>query len=87
MKTTHNSKETSHPPIQSFRIGSIESAIWERETENGVMFKVSFQKTYKSPEGNWATTTYFGVGDLLALSKVADQAHTWICGRDNVGGE
>jgi len=65
-------------PIRRIRIGSIGAAIFENRTEEGkTYFNVQFNKSYRSGD-DWKHTRSFGRDDLLALSKLADQAHTWI---------
>jgi hypothetical protein len=48
------------------------------ETENnGPRFNVKLSRIYKDGEA-WKSTDSFGRDDLLLVSKVADQAHSWI---------
>jgi hypothetical protein len=63
-------------PAEEIRIGSVKAAIWRNDTENGVFFNVTFQRLYRTEEGQWQSTMSFGPGDLLVLAKVADAAHT-----------
>ena len=63
-------------PVEEIRIGSVKAAIWKNETENGVYFNVTFQRLYRTGEGQWQSTPSFGAADLLVLAKVADAAHT-----------
>jgi hypothetical protein len=63
-------------PIEEIRIASVKAAIWRNETENGVFFNVTFQRLYRTEEGQWQSTASFGATDLLILAKVADAAHT-----------
>jgi hypothetical protein len=63
-------------PAQEIRIGSVKAAIWRNDTERGVFFNVTFQRLYRTGEGQWQSTASFGPGDLLVLAKVADAAHT-----------
>ena len=64
-------------PEKSFKCGACEAAIFENEvSRNGTKVKikkVSFQKRYKSSEGEWKTTYSLDVNDIpkavLALSK------------------
>lgn len=65
-------------PVHEIRIGSVKAAIWRNETEAGPRYNVSFARLYKNGD-QWASTDSFGRDDLLALAKVADQVHTWIC--------
>jgi hypothetical protein len=63
-------------PVEQVRIGGIKAAIWKNEGENGTWFNVTFQRLYKSEEGQWSSTANFGRDDLLLLAKVANAVHT-----------
>lgn len=66
-------------PIHEVRLGLIKAAVWKNETENGVRYNVTFSRIYKKDgDDDWKSTDSFGRDDLLLLSKVADQAHSWI---------
>ena len=39
-------------------------------------FTATFTRSYQDEQCNWQDTQSFGLSDLLALSKLADQAHT-----------
>ena len=79
-----NASETSalmnkpkQKPIHEIRLGFIKAAVWKNETESGVRYNVTLSRLYKEDD-NWKSTDSFGRDDLLLLSKVADQAHSWI---------
>ena len=76
-KKTKNG-ETAKPPVAKLRIGLISASIWERTTDNGTFHSVTFERRYRDNEGNWHSTHSYDLSDLLALSKLADQAHTKI---------
>ena len=67
-------------PIEEFRIGAVKAAIWKNETDKGPRYNVTFSRIYKNGDGNWRSTSSFGRDDLLLVAKVADKAHTFICG-------
>ena len=79
---TIRSKKTksadANPPIERLRLGLINASIWERETENGLFYSVSFERRYKDSDGNWQSTHSYNADDLLTLAKLADQAHSRI---------
>ena len=64
-------------PIHEVRIGHIKAAVWKNETEAGVRYNTTFSRLYKDGE-TWSSTDSFGRDDLLVLSKVADNTHSWI---------
>ena len=68
-------------PVHSFRYGAVRAAIWKREVDLGnnsrPMYSVTFRRSYR--DGNqWKDSASFGVDDLLALAKAANDAHTFI---------
>jgi hypothetical protein len=71
------SKQQPVKPAHEVRLGSIKAAIWQNQTDNGTRFNVTLARIYKDGE-QWKSTDSFGRDDLLLLSKVIDQAHTWI---------
>lgn len=64
-------------PVKSFKAGCCEAAIFENELKRAgasvMVKKVTFQKSYKSAEGEWKTTSSLDMNDIpkavLALSK------------------
>ena len=70
-------KTTKQKPIHEVRLGHIKAAVWKNETEAGVRYNVTFSRIYKDGD-TWNSTDSFGRDDLLLLSKVADQTHSWI---------
>ena len=64
-------------PVQEFRLGRIQGAVWLNQSENGPRYSVTINKSYKEGEV-WKTTQSFSREDLLLVAKIADQAHTWI---------
>lgn len=64
-------------PAQTYAIGPVRAAIWENESQNGPFFNVTFSRSYKSGD-SFKNSESFRSQDLLALSRLADQAHSWI---------
>src|SRR5438105_2159863 len=73
-------KQEKSKPAHEIRLASIKAAIWKNTIEGVVRFNVTFRRLYKKDGAQWASSESFGRDDLLLLGKVADQAHTWICG-------
>jgi Tfp pilus assembly protein PilF len=63
----------NNKPAAKISIYPVHATIWR----NGKFYSVKFERSYKD-EGQWKRTTSFDHQNLLALSKVADQAHTEI---------
>ncbi len=83
MRTTTKkagSTEKARPPVRTLRSGALLYAkIWERQNDkHGAFYSVSFERRYKGKDGQWGSTHSFGREDLLALSKLASEAHTEI---------
>jgi hypothetical protein len=70
--------ETAKPPVAKLRLGLLNASIWQRTTDKGAFYSVSFERRYKDGQGNWQSTHSYDAGDLLVLAKLADQAHTKI---------
>ena len=64
-------------PIHEIRMGRIKAAIWQNETDNIIRYNVTFGRLFKDGE-SWRQTESFGRDDLPVLSKIADEAHTFI---------
>jgi hypothetical protein len=65
-------------PVHEVRLGAIKATVWKNDTGNGVRFNTTFTRLYR--DGNeWKNTSSFGRDDLLAVAKVSDQTHSWIC--------
>ena len=75
-KQSSKSNQSKSQPVDEIRIGSIKAAIWRNDGEQGPRFNVTFQRIYRTSEGEWRSTDSFGRDDLLILGKVADAAHT-----------
>ena len=71
----NNPKSTR--PVQEIRLGRVKAAIWANRTREGVIFNVTFERSYKDGD-TWKTATSFGRDDLLKVAKLADQAHSWM---------
>jgi hypothetical protein len=76
-------------PIDEVRNRNIRAAIWQNETEKGVMYNVTFSRSWRDDKGAWHDSDSFGYGDLMNLAKAAMDAHTAITAavnRDRRGG-
>ena len=69
-------QKSTNKPVEEVRIGSVKAAIWRNEGQQGAYFTVTFQRLYRTENGQWQSTAGFGQADLLVLAKVADAAHT-----------
>jgi hypothetical protein len=65
-------------PAGEIRLGNIKATIWRNDTTVGPRFNTTIERLYKNDQGQWASTSNFGLDDLLLVAKVADHAHTHI---------
>lgn len=72
---------SSSGPIRTLRIGRLKAAVWENTSEDRTFYNVTFARTYMGEDKKLRDSDSFGRDDLLALSKLADQAHTYVCER------
>lgn len=79
-------EQKAAPPVAKVRVGLISASIWERPTDNGTFYNVTFERRYRDAEGNWKSSNSYDTQDLLALAKAADLAHTKIL-EAQAGGE
>jgi hypothetical protein len=68
-------------PLKTLRLGRLKAAIWENSSEQQTFHNVKFARTYMDQDKKFHDTDSFGRDDLLVLSKLADQAHTFVCER------
>ena len=73
-------------PIQKFKAGGIQAAIWSNEAEvNGEKFDVksiTLQRTYKDKEGEWKSTGSLKAGDLPKAMVVLGKAYEFLTLRE-----
>ncbi len=68
-------------PAKTLRLGRIKATIWENSADQRTFYNVKFARTYVDDEKKFHDSDSFGRDDLLLLSKLADQAHTFVCER------
>jgi hypothetical protein len=68
----------NQPPVDKIRVGLITASIWQRTTDKGSFYSVSFERRYKDATGQYQTSHNYDARDLLMLAKAADLAHTRI---------
>ena len=84
---TDETREPAQPPVAKVRVRLITAAIWERKTDNGTFYNVTFERRYRDGQGNWKSSRSYDSSDLLALAKAADLAHTKILEQQAGGAE
>jgi hypothetical protein len=70
-------------PEKSFKCGGCEAAVFGNEIVKGgktaIIKKVSFQKRYKSAEGEWKSTHSLDVNEIPKAILVLSKAYEYIC--------
>jgi hypothetical protein len=68
---------TNPQPVHKIRHGAVSASIWRNETNNGPIFNVTFQRSYKEGD-EWKNSMSFGRRDLLVLGLIAARSFEWI---------
>lgn len=64
-------------PVATFKLGRIHAAVWQNETETGVVHNVTIERRYLDGE-QWKSSASFGRSDLPLVARVAEEAMTFI---------
>jgi hypothetical protein len=65
-------------PLHKLRDGKITATIWSNQTKDGkTMHSATFSRFYQVGE-KLKDSSSFGRSDLLAVAKLASEAHSWI---------
>ena len=62
-------------PAMTIRDGALKATLWRREGESGPFYSVSFSRSYKKAEGEYADSTSFSGAELLRLAQLAGKAY------------
>ena len=70
----------SNKPEKTFRIGTESAAVWKNTgTEGGKPFySVTFERSYRSDDGNFKSADGFNHGDLLNVVQLATRVEAYI---------
>jgi hypothetical protein len=80
-------KEKGHEPVKKFSTGTITASVWENEgigqdNKPTTFNSVTFQKRYKSKDGEWQTANSYNASDLPKLKLVLEQAYEYVSLRE-----
>jgi hypothetical protein len=64
-------------PVHEIPDGLLKVAIWKHDGEHGPRYSATCRRRYKDGE-EWKDTQSYFEDDMLRLSKMWDQADTWI---------
>lgn len=65
-------------PIQTFRLGYIEAAIWANQGQKGVWYTATLSRSYKEKNGKWQRTDRFSLSDIPLATKVLEHAYAYL---------
>lgn len=70
---------SNQPPVHTLRYGSVQAAIWKNQNEkkDGEYFSVTLSRRFRQGE-EWKDSKAFLKSDLPTVSKITDDAHSWI---------
>lgn len=70
-------KETQNTnrPIENFRDGAIQVAVWPRQGPNGTFYEIERIRSYKDKDDQWQKTTFISERDMLKARRLEDQAY------------
>lgn len=63
-------------PALTLTDGALKAAIWRNEKEGGAFYSVTFSRSYKKREGEYADAYSYSGSELLRLAKLADRAYS-----------
>ncbi len=65
-------------PVQKFREGAVQVAVWQNESRNGDFYSLTFQRSYTDAEGAWHNATSFPLSALYGLMVASVRAYLWV---------
>lgn len=68
----------NNKPIKTYRDGSVQASIWQRNSDKGVFYSVEITRSYKDKSGNWQNATSFSGADTLVAANLLRIAHNWV---------
>jgi hypothetical protein len=70
---------TTNQPAKRFRLGSITVTIWPNADRQGRSFHTTtIHRSYRDPQGQWATTASLRAADLPVVRELTRQAQEWL---------
>ena len=69
MSATEQTQEPKRP-VQTIRLGVVQAAIWQDDTEHGPRFGITLERLYRDKDEKWQSSRTFRPGDLPTLIQV-----------------
>ena len=76
-QTNKPATETPNKPAHEIRVNGIRATIWANQTEKGVRYSTTFEKSYKQGDEYKHSDSYFRE-ELLVLAYISKEAFRWI---------
>ena len=73
-----NQTEEKQRPIENFRDGNIQVAVWPRQSKNGVFYEIDRSRSYQDKDGKWQVSRLLSDRDLLKARQLEDRAYDCI---------
>lgn len=72
-------EQKGNKPLEKFRSGSIEVAVWENTSKDGnKWYSISHKRGYKDADGNWKDSFNYNENDIPVLSLLLDKAYEFV---------
>jgi hypothetical protein len=79
-KLKEKTMSQNQPPVARFRNQGLTVNVWERVTEKGTFYDVSYARSYKDQAGDWHNASNCPASEIQTLRKLLDLAHIEILG-------
>jgi hypothetical protein len=79
-KLKEKTMSQNQPPVARFRDQGLSVSVWERVTDKGTFYDLSFSRSYKDQAGEWHNASNCPSSEIQTLRKLLDLAHTEILG-------
>ncbi|MEM9128181.1 MAG: hypothetical protein AAGA97_00410 [Pseudomonadota bacterium] len=71
----NTSEKPKQKPIENFRDGAIQVAVWPRHGQNGTFYEIDRTRSYKDKNDEWQKTHLISERDILKARRLEDQAY------------
>jgi hypothetical protein len=72
-------------PIKTFRLGSVQGAVFANDNDQGTFHTVTLQRRYKDENGEWKSSSSFTHLQLPYLIAVAQEAVHFLASQSDRG--
>ena len=79
---TKSQNQSDRQPAFASRHRRLQIAVWQNDSSNGTFFTAGLQRSYKDGDEWKRMSSTLNRDDLLVVAKLSDQAHTWVCEKE-----